>query len=55
METLWDDLSGGEAEPESPAWQESALRETEQRLADGQEQVLDWEQAKAKLRKRTVA
>jgi hypothetical protein len=52
METLWEDLSRDEAELESPAWHEKALAETEQRLANGQEQVLDWEQAKAELRKR---
>jgi hypothetical protein len=52
MEALWDDLSRDEAEVESPAWHETALAETEQRLAKGEEQVLDWEQAKAELRKR---
>ena len=51
MEMLWDDLSRDEAELESPAWHEAALAETQQRLASGQEQVLDWEQAKAELRK----
>ena len=52
MEALWDDLSRDEAALESPAWHAAALAETEQRLANGQEQVLDWEQAKAELRKR---
>ncbi len=52
MEALWADLSRDEAELESPAWHETALKETQQRLANGQEQVLDWEQAKAELRKR---
>ena len=52
METLWDDLSREEAELESPAWHETTPAETQQRLANGQEQVLDWEQAKAELRKR---
>jgi len=52
MELLWDDLSQDEARLESPAWHETALVETQQRLANGQEQVLDWEQAKAELRKR---
>ena len=54
METLWDDLSRDEAELQSPAWHEAALAETQQRLANGQEQVLDWEQAKTELRKRTA-
>ena len=52
MEKLWEDLSRDEAEMQSPAWHETALTETQQRLANGQEQALDWEQAKAELRKR---
>ncbi|HSY19048.1 MAG TPA: addiction module protein [Candidatus Acidoferrales bacterium] len=50
METLWADLSRDEAELESPAWHADALRETSERRARGQEETLDWEQAKAKLR-----
>ena len=52
METLWDDLSRDDAQLESPAWHETALTETQQRLANGQEQVLDWEPAKVQLRQR---
>ena len=51
METLWAELSRDEAELESPAWHAAALAETSQRLATGEEQTLDWEQAKAALRK----
>jgi hypothetical protein len=51
METLWAELSRDEAELESPAWHAAALSETSQRLAAGEEQTLDWEQAKAALRK----
>jgi len=50
LETLWDDLSRDDAQLESPAWHAAALAETQQRLASGQEQVLDWEQAKVTLR-----
>jgi Putative addiction module component len=50
MEMLWADLSRDEAELESPAWHADALRETAERRARGEETVLDWEQAKAKLR-----
>ena len=50
METLWLELSRDEAELESPAWHGDALRETSERVARGEEQVLDWEQAKAQLR-----
>jgi hypothetical protein len=50
METLWLELSRDEAEVESPAWHAEALRETSERVARGEEEVLDWEQAKAQLR-----
>ena len=50
MEMLWADLSQNEAELESPAWHADALRETAERRARGEKTVLDWEQAKAKLR-----
>ena len=50
MEALWSDLSRSEGEFESPSWHESALRETEQRLASGEEKSADWEDAKRRLR-----
>ena len=55
METLWDELSRGRG-PElvSPAWHAEALAETERRLADGLEEVLDWQRVKADLRQKTV-
>ncbi|HZL13650.1 MAG TPA: addiction module protein [Verrucomicrobiae bacterium] len=51
MEALWADLSRDDAEVESPAWHANALRETSERLARGEEKVLDWEQVKIELRK----
>jgi hypothetical protein len=50
MESLWTDLSRTGAEFESPAWHEVVLRETEQRLASGEEEMIDWEEAKLRLR-----
>jgi len=50
METLWEELSRPENEFESPAWHAHELAETERRLAEGKEQVMDWEAAKKKLR-----
>jgi hypothetical protein len=35
---------------ESPAWHAKQLAETERRLAEGKEQVMDWEKAKKALR-----
>ena len=52
MESLWADLSKVEAEVASPAWHADALRETEARVAAGQERIADWETAKKELRKR---
>lgn len=50
MEVLWADLSKSAADFESPPWHEQALKETEQRLEAGKEEVLDWEVAKQTLR-----
>jgi Putative addiction module component len=52
MELLWEQLSRPDEAFESPAWHDQALRETAQRLAEGKEQVLDWEAAKKDLRRR---
>jgi len=52
METLWEELSRSESELESPAWHAEELAKTEKRLAEGKEQILDWQDAKKKLRKR---
>lgn len=46
MEALWSDLSSTPDEIESPQWHESALKETESRLAAGAEDVVDWSEAK---------
>ena len=51
MEALWEELSRADSEFESPAWHAKELAETELRLADGKERILDWETAKKKLRK----
>jgi len=53
MEALWTDLSLVEGDFESPAWHESALRETEARVAAGEEQQVDWDEAKRRLRARS--
>ncbi len=49
MEILWAELSREESELDSPAWHEGALRETTERLARGEEQALDWKEAKRQL------
>ena len=50
MEELWANLSGNEQEFDSPAWHELVLKEREERLRQGQETPIDWEEAKDELR-----
>lgn len=52
MEAIWEDLSHEAQLVQSPAWHESQLRETEQRIQSGKEHILDWKEAKQELRKR---
>jgi len=52
MEALWEELRRPDSDYESPAWHAHELKETEQRFADGREQVLDWNTARKKLRNR---
>jgi hypothetical protein len=52
MEALWEDLSRPAGEFQSPTWHAEELAATEQRLAEGQERILDWEPAKQELRDR---
>jgi hypothetical protein len=52
MEAIWADLSKSETDLESPAWHNDVLKETEARVAAGQERIADWETAKRELRKR---
>ncbi|MFO1513740.1 MAG: addiction module protein [Verrucomicrobiota bacterium] len=52
MELLWEQLSRPDDAFESPAWHAQELAATEQRLAEGKEQVLDWDAAKKELRRR---
>lgn len=50
MEMLWDDICRSVPDLSSPAWHENVLKEREQRLKDGKEKFLDWDQAKEDLR-----
>ncbi len=52
MEAIWADLSKSDAEVETPAWHADVLKETEARIAAGEERITDWEVAKCELRKR---
>lgn len=50
METLWADLCRNAPEQAAPKWHLEVLEERERRLAAGEEEVLDWEEAKRRLR-----
>ena len=52
MEALWADLTLQADNFESPAWHADVLREREQRVAEGNETYVDWEEAKRQLRER---
>ncbi|MGB4811624.1 MAG: addiction module protein [Methylophilaceae bacterium] len=50
MDALWDDLTHDVEPLQSPAWHEAVLKETQQRVVNGEIEVLDWEKAKELLR-----
>ena len=50
MERLWADLARHAPEQAAPEWHAEILQERERRLAAGQEEILDWEEAKRRLR-----
>lgn len=50
MESLWAELSRDAAKLKSPAWHAEALRETAERRSRGEEALIEWEEAKTKLR-----
>lgn len=52
MHALWEDLARDEDAVESPEWHGQILRETEERVRLGVENIRDWHEAKQELRKR---
>lgn len=54
MEALWADLSQDESLVESPAWHEDVLRESERLVKEGKAIFMDWDTAKAVLRRRVA-
>jgi hypothetical protein len=54
MEVLWADLSRNADSFESPAWHGDVLRERDQRIAEGKESFVAWEDAKRQLRERLL-
>ena len=52
MEVIWDDLCQSPEKYKSPTWHRQVLEETKERVESGQEEVLDWEEAKERLRQK---
>jgi hypothetical protein len=51
MESLSEDLTRTPEAIESPVWHKDILDERRRRLAEGQSRFIDWETAKADIRK----
>ncbi len=50
MEEIWSDLvTHGDRIP-SPLWHKEILEEREKKIKDGQEVILDWDEAKERIR-----
>ncbi len=52
MDALWDDLTHDTEPYQSPDWHQEVLKETQQRVANGEVEILDWDKAKELLRNR---
>ena len=50
MEVIWDDLCRSSDKFESPIWHREVLEETKKRVESGQEEMMDWDEAKERLR-----
>ncbi len=53
MEALWQSLSADPAAIESPAWHEEELEDRERKIASEETKFVEWERAKADVRRRT--
>ena len=52
MELLWEDISASPEQFDSPSWHKNVLDERRRRIAEGQAKFVDWEAAKAEIRKK---
>ena len=53
MDALWQSLSADPATIESPAWHEEELAERERKIESEEAKFVEWERAKADIRRRT--
>ena len=54
MEALWDDLSRDSESVVSPDWHAEILQERTDGVDQGKDSFIDWETAKAELRRRVA-
>jgi len=54
MEALWNNMSQEPKGIEPPEWHRQVLEERERALASGEIEFMDWEEAKAYIRKKTI-
>ena len=54
MEALWKAMSQKPEEIESPDWHREVLEERRNAVENGEIKYLDWEEAKADIRRRTI-
>lgn len=52
MELLWEDIARSPEAFESPPWHKDIPDERHQRIAEGNARFVDWEKAKAEIRKK---
>jgi len=52
LDALWENLSQGEGETESPAWHGEVLAEREKSIAEGTASFLTVEEARAELKRK---
>lgn len=50
MEALWEDLCRSAPPHAAPEWHGQVLEERERRLAAWEEEIMDWKEAKRRLR-----
>ncbi|MCA1658618.1 MAG: addiction module protein [Verrucomicrobiaceae bacterium] len=53
IEVLWEDLSKNPDDIPSPDWHKEVLDECRRKAETGEERFVDWETAKAEIRRRT--
>jgi hypothetical protein len=50
METIWDDLCKKADSLSSPSWHKNVLQEREEQIKNGDDEFMDWDEAKKHIR-----